>query len=517
MGLLETMRGWFGLNETKVEPSRSERLDEARFSTSTGVRDDGFRSIYQRLRDLTPYQHAEHLRVCRDLWQANPLAKRAVQIITDLVVSNGIEIVATSKNEASKAIVQAEIDEIDLNLRLSKMFAQRVQELTMFGELTQMQFTREWDGRVKLGFVQPESIDHVEANPADAEDLRFVVLNTPVTVRTSREKPTDLTDDQTAERMRVNGEWLWEVRQTRFRIVHEVQRQNGRTLEGDVFHFGINRLSGATRGLSDLLPVADWLDRFMQLLGSECDRARLLKAFLFHAKLAGADEAEVERYTQKLRKEAALPPKPGTTLITSDKVSWEAVSPDLKTADMIELLRLVMEVVLGALGIPLHFWSSGENSNRATADAQSVPVFASVRRRQDFVRDMYHDQVRFCLQQIRRERPTCQLARVPEEDLCFEVRILDVDRRQYAVLGSFLQQLVAALVQAEAAGYVSSEEAGRMFRDSASALGFEFDEADRKSLTHEEQATPMTAAQALLRKYMAKQQPRVEPTPTAAA
>lgn len=412
--------------------------------------DYGFRSKSWTERDLTPIGHDTMLRMARHFWARNPVAKRALEIHRDFVCSEGFAIRATCEDEAKRERVQARIDEHwkDERNKWPERIGQRVMEIAQFGELDLYRFVNPIDGRVRWGFIAPESILAIEADVLDAENLKWIVLREPV----------EVLDEQ--------GQL---VKKDRLRILHRDENPQSETfgqLVGDVVHVSINRMSGATRGLSDLLSVADLLDRLTTLINSESDRAQFLKAFLWDVEVDG-DKKAVDARAAQLRKK---PPKPGTCRVHNKKEKWNAVTPALQAADMLEFLRFLLMMCLGALGIPVHYFADSENVNRASAEEMADPVYARVRERQNVVKSFLTQVFRFVLEQARAAGP---LRDCTDADLEFEVVVTDPDRSEYDKLGAMLLDLVEAFTKATTVGFIDEDEARTIFRQLANTLGVE--------------------------------------------
>ena len=55
--------------------------------------------------------------------------------------------------------------------------------------------------------------------------------------------------------------------------------------DGECFYYRVNNLAAGTRGRSDLLAQADWLDAYDQFLFGELDRAKFMRSFFFDVTL----------------------------------------------------------------------------------------------------------------------------------------------------------------------------------------------------------------------------------------
>lgn len=418
---------------------------------------DQWRSLQNTERDLTPIQHDRHLEVARNLATTHPVAKRALEIHTDLVVSDGIEIKATSKDEEVAARVQKLIDEFREVNEIDLLTPTLAQELSVSGELNVAPFVRAADGRVRIGLLLAEDVDCVSLQPHNALKKDALKLKLWSAKNAVAAGGSDKINWKVINRD-LSGKWVGD---------EEDAQSPG------VFVLQINNLPASTRGFSDLLPVADWLDRYHQGLHSEMDRMRFMKTFVWDVELTGADAKGVDEWAA----EHKTPPRPGSVLPHNEREKWTPSSPSLGTQESLPLLETVFKLILGCLGVPIHFYASGEGQQTlASAKEMSTPVMAKVRRRQELIRDFYRQIVDFAIQCA---REAGRLQGLEDEDCAFEVLTREPDRRQIDTAGKALLDAVSAYSRAQVAGYITAEEAGRAFRDKARAYGDEFEEEDR--------------------------------------
>lgn len=435
-------------------PPPPERIIEhhverpVRESINARAGDAEWRSLYHTDRDLTPLQHDRHLEVARNLATTHPVAKRALEIHADMVIADGVEIRATAKDPAVAERVQAVVDEFCEVNALDSLFPQTALEASVSGEVYLAPFVRPVDGRVKLGLLLAENVDRVTLAPYNALKRDCLVLKT-WAVQDARDAGAPEKPD--------------------WKIMH---RGNGGRWSGEVFALQINSLPASTRGFSDLLPVADWLDRYHQALHSEMDRARFMKTFVWDVTLTDATEGQIQDW----RKSHTTAPRPGTVLVHNDAEKWEAVSPTLGSAEALELVQAIFKLILGCLGVPIHYYVSAEDVNRASAREMSDPVMAKVRRRQETLRDFWRGMVEYAIQCA---REAGRLQGVRDEDLGVECVVREPDRRQLEGAGKALLDAVSAYSRAQMAGYITAEEAGTAFRDKCRAFGDEFTEEAR--------------------------------------
>jgi hypothetical protein len=235
-------------------------------------------------------------------------------------------------------------------------------ELGLYGEQCWPVFTNSVNGHVRLGYIDPALIQEVRANSDNAEVLEWVMV-----------KPD-----------------AYSTEARPYRIVHldeDVRSPTYGHLVGDCFYFSVNRVSNATRGRSDLLVQADWLDALDQYLFNFLDFSALLRAFIWDVTFTGLTEEEIAK---KLATMGV--PKPGSVRGHNEKVIWQAVSPKLEAADYAAGFRVIRDYILSGAGVPPPWIGEGMDVNRASAQEMTAPAFARLEARQRYFC--------YCVQQV---------------------------------------------------------------------------------------------------------------------
>lgn len=438
----------------------AESLDNPSYDEDFGYRQTGWTE-----RDMAPVSHDLMLKMIRWMHVASPEITRAFEIRRDLVCSEGFVFKAESKNPAFAEAIQTALLEHweDPQNRWKERGGERVLELSEFGEWTMPAFVNPIDGSVTLGYIAPENILRVIANPLDSEDLQFIELKEPV------DWEVPYLDDQGRLRTRVE-------RKQRFEIIR--YSRYTRQLEGEVFHLSVNRLNGGTRGLSDARTAMDWADRMHQLSHSECDRWNMIKNFAWDVTIKGADEPAIA----KVKKKRGRPPKAGSVIMHNDSETWEAKTPDMKAHDASIMFDFLLQKILGAMGIPRHWYFDAENVNKANAAEMGGPPFAAIRERQNIVCNYLHTIQMFALQRRANARGGLRVAvegqiiTVPESEWKFSVAAVDPDRRNHELMSKALNHVVDAFGKMVAWKHLSNREAATHIREYLSVFGFQLSE-----------------------------------------
>jgi hypothetical protein len=392
---------------------REARLQET-IAIGGGLVLDPDDPIYRRVggnrlknRDLMPLQQDRMLEIAWYLWESNGLAKRLMQLMTDLIVGEGVSV------EAKDARLQ---DQIDLvwNHRINQLH-RRVREfhnsLGVNGELVLPVSRNPITGRPVMAFIDPYQILRVEPDPTNILVTKSIVL-----------KPDKYA---TGTQGAMQGETL------------AVINENPETgmLEGDCFYFSINKLPNSLRGRSDYLAIADWLDLYDQFMFASVERFQFLSAFVWDLQVKGGDEGKIREALKRFPKN----PRPGTVYAHNENEELTPKNPDLKGADTSKAAEMLLIHAGGTFGFPTSYLGVTD-SNHATIEGQNdVMMKTPAARQKEFV-TFLTDVVRYALEGVTGANP----ALFRGADAGFTVRVPEIAAKDVARIGTTINQIVQA-------------------------------------------------------------------------
>ncbi len=353
----------------------SERIREAIKVVVTGrVREvevgavDADDHLYRPLtganaRDLSPLKRDRATKVAAFLYTANPLAHRLTEDMRDWVVGEGITI--RHENETLQAVLDANWGDPINKWSLAQH--DLIRDLGLFGELCLPVFVKEATGRVRYGVLDSERIASVKTDPENA--------TVPIEVIVKGRKP---------------------LKERTLKVVQMDEEESSPTLGrmvGQVLYFAVNKFSTASRGLPDLLAVADFLDAYDQSLFDDLERTVMLKRVVFDLTVDGAD-------AKKLKEKAAMLKdlKPGAVYAHNKNEELKAVVPDMKAADASKAFDLWRRAITNGAGFPEPGYASTGKLGE-TGRELSIHVIKRIKARQQFVRRMMEKYFRFVLDQ----------------------------------------------------------------------------------------------------------------------
>lgn len=398
-------------------------------------------------RDLLPITQDRMQRVCFKLYDQNGFARRILEMDKDFVIGDGL------KYKAKDPKVQAVLDGFwndsvnDMDLKLPS----KVLELGLYGEQCYPVFVNDVDGHVRLGYLDPSLISKIEKNPENAEEDIAVWVKSISTIK-----------------------------KRKYKIIQEDRNSKSKTygyLMGETFFFAINKVTTASRGRSDLLTLADWIDGYERFLFNRLERSHLMNVFLWDVTVDGADE----KVLRKEAKKTSLP-KPGSIRWHNEKTKWEAIVPKLEASDASEEAKLFRSHTLAQAGYPPHFFGGGEGITRATALEMGTSVFKRLKSRQHYVKYMISKIFRFVIDQA-------ILAGTLDAKVnkSFSLFFPKLSEKDIVGLASAILQFTQSLVVAVDSEFISKETAQTAYAFLLSQAGIDIPEDDIESKRIQEQ------------------------------
>ncbi|HZU33721.1 MAG TPA: hypothetical protein VFB79_21585 [Candidatus Angelobacter sp.] len=453
--VVDRVKGWYPSNKAPISLGIAgirpvqEAVGPLLFNlVSADPEDAKFKRItsMQTLRDLNPLMHERMQQVAFYLKSTTPFGKRIVEVITNYVVGEGF------KAAAADPEVQAVIDKFcsdDINNVLESI-KDWCDELTTFGELCIQAIVNPVNGAVRLGYVDPQEIEFVEYGTLTAADGSQRPIAFPLAVRLKRTQ--------------------YEEEGKRLLVIRTDDDPNSETfgeLTGDCFYAAINKAKGASRGLSELFSLADWIDVFDQMMFDCADRFRFLSAYVWHYTLTGADEKKVEAFKKTVTQN---PPRQGSVQVTNENVKIEAQTPNLQGADMAETLRMIKMYGLGGVGLPLWFFADPVDANKSTADEMTGPTGKKLTERQNHLKSLVSKILVYVVQ-----RAIYAGVLRPDVDATVTLQVPDLMIKDLEKAAMTLAAVVNSVSVMEQNGYIQSKTAARASHVVLSQIGVEVD------------------------------------------
>jgi hypothetical protein len=424
-----------------------------------------------------------------ELWQKSPIAKRTLALKRDHLI--GHNATPTANNPDLQKLLDDFWNENHLDRESSRFTGQ----LFGFGEQCYPTFVRKADGRTKIGYIDPASIEKVVKHPLNAmEDWTVVVMRhdskahseDKLVYRIIREDE-EYSDGETVTPAKNEGKLVtWEQANIQ-EWETEMLGDHGLTeYSGSCFYTKVNAVSNQARGMSDFLQVGDWIDQADDVLFSLADREQFAGYFSFDVTLVGASEEQVRERASDVTRSR---PEKGSVNFHNDTEMWEIWAPDLKQAGSIETFRAILGLILGGMGFPVHWYGFGDDANRATATAQADPTSKSLEHDQGIIRDMFLHMCQFAVDQA-----DIAGKYTPSDDDEITLSLPEVQVRDLSRITASMQALTISLVNGVDAGWITQETAAEAFAKLLAELDIQVDVTEElKQIGDEDEAAELDA------------------------
>jgi len=425
-----------GTKKTKIRSAT--KLKEAYADMGiTNPEDWGWRSLTQAAnRELNPLTQKRMQDIAYYLYDANPMAHRIIEIMRDFVIGDGFRFRA--KDQKVQELLEAFWNDPDNNMDVKQDV--KALELSLWGEQCYPVYVNKHTGHVKLGYLDPGVIVGIKRNKNNPERLEQVV-------------------------------WQKRTKTIKLDIINVDQKKRGETagmLVGECFYFPINKVVWASRGRSDLLPLADWIDGYDQFLFARLERAFYLNAFIWDVLCEGMSRKEIEEFGKELQ-----PPKPGSLRLHNEKVKWSVISPQLESSDASGEAKLFKNQILGGIGFPGHWFAEGDKTTRATAMEMGLPTLKKLKSRQREFKNMIAYMFNFVIDQAIIAGMLDK--NVDRTFIIIPSPIITKDARGLALT---VEKFSTALRTALESGWITEESAKTAFNMFMVQLGIELEELE---------------------------------------
>ena len=378
-------------------------------------------------------------------YRRNPRAFRAIELVKNFVLGDGVRFRAKSKS------VQKMLDMHWLENRWEIEAAERLRCLGVFGEQLYPVFIRETDGLVRLGSVSSLLIRGAIVD----EDDGATVIKILTAMKSRADEPTVTIPEGIFDGRAFNV------------IRHDPETGKFIPTDGegkDAFYFAENRITGQRRGLPDLLPSLDWLEGLDSFTFSMMERAAVSSNVVFDLKYKGLKDDEIQRRVDEFEERLT----PGSTYGHNDNVELKIMTPDVGGSDAEIVSRILTKHIQAGTGLAGLFFGDAEDS----ASELTAPVAKMIQARQEF----FKNELRMIFSyQIQMGKEKGSIPR--SEDETFFVDLPRVFLRDLSSVTKSIVDLSEALITGVTQRWISDNEAAAVYRTSLEQLGTISDKA----------------------------------------
>lgn len=438
------------IKNSKVLQNTVMRLMEFSNIPSMGQVDDDdhlYRPLTddQRKRDLSPLTQERMQNIAVYLYEATPMGKRLMEFNKDFIIGEGIKY--TAEDKEVKEVLDVFWDDPINNWEISQY--EKALELSLFGEQFYPVWVNPYDGSVKLGYIDPTLVKKITRNPLNPKQLLEVVLSRSL-------KPVTGKDDAPG------------MNKDRLKIIDFDRQYDSDTYGkrvGEIFFFAVNKLSNGTRGRSDLLSLADWIDVHERFLFNIAERAKLLSAFIWDVTFEGFNQKQIDDW---VKKHGLKVPKPGSTRYHNEKIKWRAETPKLESSDMSEHASTIKNHIASGFGIPPHWIGEGAKVTRATALVMNSPSYKHFKSKQFYFKYIIKFIFNFVIDQA-----IIATKLEPDVNRNFSVIMQPLAEKDFGEVAKAMAEVSTALQMAVENDWITDQQARDFFAHVSSQMGIE--------------------------------------------
>lgn len=459
MGLRDTLANMIAgssMNQ-RIKEAVDAKLKEgtvpAQASNYGGKTEDfGYRPVTgSSAKTFNPVKQDKMQKICYWLYDMNGIAHRMSERYKDFVVGDGMTF-SCRDSQVSDLLAAHWEDELN-NWELKQY--QRIMELSIYGEQFLPAFVNSVSGFVRIGYVDPQLVNEVATAP-DNPEL------------------------QTGFKTTLPGDGNTETKS--FKIINldtNIDSTSYDYLSGDAFFFSINTVANQPRGRSDLLTLADNIDIYEQYLFNRAERADLLTRIIYDLEVQGADAKSI----RELLKELPMP-KSNEFWGHNEKMKLNVKTPDLGGQDASAEAKLLFNHILAGMGFPPHWFASPEGLNRSTAMAMDLPTKKQLKTRQGYFKWMMKRIFRFCIHQaiLHKQLP------VDKKKVPVKINLPKIEEKEIEIIASALVSLTNSFVAATEEGWITKEQATKVYLYVLSNIGMEIEAGEVDTETKIEKA-----------------------------
>lgn len=274
----------------------------------------------------------------------NPLAKQAIDVITNFSIGKGVKIVFKSEH------VQAVWNAYEKRTKFQERQQTNADALTWAGEI--MDWKKIEHGRPVMKSIDPSTIWEIVTEPTDITNIYYYHQQYP----------------------------------TQWQLIYHADDVVSQYIVNDipaheVIHTKINSVSGEKRGRSDLFTVLDWLKRFNDYYQAKVIKAQIEESFAIRKTIKGSP-ADVEAFANDAQLNSN--PPPGSVIFENESVKTDFMVPTASsTGGRDNTGEQIRSIVATGLGLsPEYLGVSSMSSARATALQHSEPSARKFEKRQ---------------------------------------------------------------------------------------------------------------------------------------
>jgi len=422
-------------------------------------KNEGYRRLMgenQHRRDLYALTQDRMFEVAYFMWDNSAMTRGLATMDKAFLFAEPITV--TADDEDVQEIITDFWEDPENNMDIE--LPDQMMWLSLLGEQVWPASVNARNGHVRLGYYDPAQVKEVYVNPRNIKQVQMVEM---------------------LGRSGHSGEKLTVIRRET-----DPRKKEYEKLVGNCFYFTVNRPPNSPRGRSDFLTLFDWIDGLERYSFNHLERAEFMLNYIWDVLLEGMDEQQIREW---LRNNQA--PEPGSVRAHNERVTWQAVAPDIKSHDVSKGYEMGKSFIMGAARRPESWFGGGGKAYQTEAEQFGQVPIKDLDQRQLYIKHIVKHVVQFVLDQA------VIAGRLSEEkaETGFSVNMPEISKKDLGKVTNAVPQLATALSIAEDRWWVTREDAVKIFGMVMGQLGVEVDaeaalkEAEKKREDEGEEGT----------------------------
>lgn len=362
----------------------------------------------------TRRQWARH---ARRIWQTDPMAGAAVDLMNDFTWSRGVP-APRARDPKVQEVIDAAWADVDNKAALTTYDAQVAlgTDLSLQSNLFFAVFDSGQDGKVKVSLLPHDRVVNVvrdEDNPMrilyyvveqfsqkwDFDNDRPVMQGAVASAASGRGGVVD-TSAPTVLPVKYYEHWQNPTALREEGIAFQ-ECPEGKLAEGRVYHIATNRMSDMAFGVPTMQRMLRWLSGYNEVVAARVDMAKAAAAYIMKRQVKGTPGQVARLAQQSLSRRGEMgaaslagtgtqvPPATGSILTENEAVQHEPFKLDSGASGAMQDTQMIRAQVSAAVGWPQHYLGDASASSLAGSTALELPVLKHVEARQELFENLF--------------------------------------------------------------------------------------------------------------------------------
>lgn len=349
------------------------------------------------------------VRMARKVWESDPMAGAAVDLLNDFTFSRGVPAPRARDPEVQEVIDEAWND-VDNKACLTTYPAQVAlgTDLSLQSNLFLGVFDDGLDGKVKMTVIPHDRVVDVVRDKDNPMRILYYVVETfeqewdfeKDQLKTLSVKPNVKSGDGSMRSVMYYEHWL-NCRMLREQKIKFTEPPAAKLAKGRIYHISTNRTSEMAFGVPRMQRMLRWLSGYNEVVAARVDMAKAAAAFIMKRKVQGTPNQVARLAAQAISGRSELgaqsiggtgtqvPPAPGSTLVENEAVQHEPLKLDSGSAGATQDAQMIRAQVSAATRWPQHYLGDVGAASLAGATAIELPVLKLVEANQELFENLF--------------------------------------------------------------------------------------------------------------------------------